>query len=316
MKRRRVYGPVPSRRLGLSLGVDVIPRKVCCFDCSYCQVGPTTRRTIERKSFIDVAEVVEEISAALSTGPAPEVITLAGSGEPTLCRNLGELQRSIKAISSLPVALLTNGALLGEESVREEVSGFELVLPSLDAADESIFARINRPTQGLTLRQVVEGLHRFTHGYRGICRLEIMLVKGINDTPESLEALSRVARTLRIDSVDLNTVIRPAAHGALPLGAAEMERALLFFEGLPARIIAEFRSEVRPQGSETGELRQRIVETLARRPCTLDDLCRSLGRSAVEVAAICDQAQCEGLIEERPGGEGQRYFAVSKRSAS
>jgi wyosine [tRNA(Phe)-imidazoG37] synthetase (radical SAM superfamily) len=320
MPQRHVYGPVPSRRLGLSLGVDLVPHKACCYDCTYCQVGPTTRLTLERQSFYDPLQIVHEIELALEDGPRPEIISLAGSGEPTLEVHLAELVRGIRRVTSLPLALITNGALLWQEEVARECQMFDLVLPSLDAADEETFARINRPCAGLSFSSMLGGLEDFIRTYQGICRLEIMLVRGLNDSPESLYRLAALARSLPVAAVDLNTVVRPPAHDAPRLEPEAMAGALRIFDGCPASIIAEFRADsavtrrAPPSQSEPTPkvqlLRQQILETVARRPCTLADLCAALGEPATRLEPLCQEASSAGQIVAKCQGGALYYVAV------
>jgi wyosine [tRNA(Phe)-imidazoG37] synthetase (radical SAM superfamily) len=294
--------------------VDLVPRKVCCFDCLYCQVGATTRLTTRRRRFADPDEVVAQVQARLRQGPAPEVITLAGSGEPTLYDGLEPLVAGLRRVTDLPLVLLTNGALLWQEPVARAALAFDRVFPSLDAADEPTFQRLNRPAPGLTLERVLGGLRAFCRDFSGECRLEVMLVRGVNDSPASLRALAALARDLAPDpGVDLNTAIRPPAHEAAPLDAGQMARALTFFEGIDARIVATPRTSA-PRGGNTspGRARRLVLDLLARRPCTTDDLVRSLGLDREQVTAVCQRATQAGeVLQEQRAGE--TYFRLVSR---
>ena len=148
-----VFGPVPSRRLGRSLGVDVVPFKTCTYDCIYCQLGRTTCKTVERKAWVPLEDVLDEVKEKLST--RPDYITLSGSGEPTLFSPLGDLIVGIKSMTGIPVALLTNGSLLWQADVREAIRDVDLLIPSLDAGDEAMFRRVNRPHGGLSFEQML-----------------------------------------------------------------------------------------------------------------------------------------------------------------
>jgi wyosine [tRNA(Phe)-imidazoG37] synthetase (radical SAM superfamily) len=311
-----VYGPVPSRRFGLSLGIDLLPHKTCCYDCTYCQVGPTTRRTTVRACFVDPDEVVREVERALEAGPAPDLLTLAGSGEPTLYSALDELVEGLRRVTRAPLALITNGALLDDDAVARQAARFDLVAPSLDAADPETWAAVNRPAPGLELARLVEGLVAFARSYRGLLRLEVMLAAGVNDSPEQLSAIAAVAARMGPVSIDLNTVVRPTAHGARRLDEAGLERALEIFGGR-ASVIVPFR-----RGGEAGaapcavaaspstDPRGAILETLRRRPCTLADLCDSLGLGPEVALAECVRAAREGLLEEERHGDLLFYRAV------
>ena len=194
-----LFGPVPSRRLGRSLGVDLVPRKTCPFDCIYCEVGPTTNQTETRLNY-QADAILAELAAYVRQGP-PELdyITLAGSGEPTLNLGLGRIIRRIKTLTGAPVAVLTNGALFYLPEVRRELRAADLVLPSLDAAREEIFRAINRPLADYPLSRLLAGLDAFRREYSGEIWLEILLLKGLNDSPEDLEALRRVLKLLAPD---------------------------------------------------------------------------------------------------------------------
>ena len=207
-----LFGPVPSRRLGRSLGVDLVPRKTCPYDCIYCEVGPTTRQTITRLDY-QADEIMAELTAYLHQGPPPlDYITLAGSGEPTLNLGLGRIIRHLKALTGTPVAVLTNGALLYLPEVRDELQAADLVLPSLDAAREESFRAINRPLPDYPLSRLIEGLEAFRREYAGQIWLEILLLQGLNDSEADLEALRRALRILAPDKVQLNTAVRPGVE--------------------------------------------------------------------------------------------------------
>jgi wyosine [tRNA(Phe)-imidazoG37] synthetase (radical SAM superfamily) len=278
---RLVYGPVPSRRFGYSLGIDLLPRKRCSFDCVYCQVGRTTRNTVRRRDFVPVAEVLRQVRAALRAGKAIDCVTLSGSGEPTLYRSLGPLIRGIKAISDRPVVVLTNGSLLDRPDVRRGLAGADIVVPTLDAADQATLDRVNRPNSALRLDRIVRGLKAFRREFRGRLWLEVMLVKGLNDGPGHLRRLKALIDDLGPDRVQLNTVVRPPADAsAKPLSRAELERARRVL-GPASEVVADVR---KPDRRKAAPLRDEdILAVLRRRPATLRDLAASLGRPAAEI---------------------------------
>jgi wyosine [tRNA(Phe)-imidazoG37] synthetase (radical SAM superfamily) len=304
-----IYGPVPSRRFGLSLGVDLVPRKVCCYDCLYCQVGPTTKLSIESASFYRADDVVQAVARALADadgGATPEIITLAGSGEPTLYQGLDQIEQGLRAVTSLPLALLTNGALLWRPEVAEVALRFDLVAPSLDAADPETWQRVNRPPPGLAFEQVIEGLRSFCDRYSGRLRLEVLLVKGVNDGPASLQALADLTRSLRLESVDLNTVVRPPAFSGIQgLDADEMGSALGYFSGCPAEIVGTFSGR---RGATSVTLDQ-IRQLVARRPCTIPDLHASLGIQRDQLEALCVEGIDQGLLQTERRGDQIYYTA-------
>src|SRR5512136_826559 len=195
--QRFVYGPVASRRLGFSLGVDIIPFKTCTLDCVYCQLGSAGKTTVRRGSFFPPEAILAQIKEALGSGQRIDVITFSGSGEPTLSKDLGLLIRAIKKMTAVPVAVLTNGTLLGRADVRRDLAAADIVVPSLDAVPASLFRRVNRPHASLDNRRIIDGLVRFREGFPGRIRLEVMLVKGVNDSPEALEAIRRAVARIR-----------------------------------------------------------------------------------------------------------------------
>jgi wyosine [tRNA(Phe)-imidazoG37] synthetase (radical SAM superfamily) len=276
-----LFGPVPSRRLGRSLGVDLIPRKTCPFDCIYCEVGPTTRKTSQRLDY-QAEAIMAELAAYLRQGPPLDYITLTGSGEPTLNLGLGKILRQIKALSDTPVAVLTSGALLHLPEVRAELQAADLVLPSLDAAREESFQAINRPLPGYPLSRLLEGLEAFRREYPGQIWLEILLLKGLNDTAAELEALHRTLRRLAPDKVQLNTAVRPGVEAHIhPLNQQEMAaRAQYLKDGVEVEVIASFNNLPKPAPVCDDAV---LVEMLARRPMTAEDLARVCGLSLAAV---------------------------------
>lgn len=272
----RIFGPVPSRRLGRSLGVDVIPHKTCTFDCVYCECGPTTNKTCERKEFFPLEELLSELRLKLSEMQiSPDVITLSGAGEPTLYSRMGELIARAKDISGLPVAVITNSSLMHREDVREELMNADIVLPSLDSAIERSFVRINRPHRDCKLSKIIEGLRLFLNEYRGKVLFEILLVEGYNTSDEDLKALKEVLGTLKVDRIQLNTVARPGTIKELKaLSDQELERIREFFGPSCEIVSSSYHSLI---GKASKEDAQNIITLLERRPCTLEDIHNSTG---------------------------------------
>jgi len=304
-----LFGPVPSRRLGRSLGVDLIPRKTCPFDCIYCEVGPTTNQTETRLDY-QADAILAELAAYVRQGP-PELdyITLAGSGEPTLNLGLGRIIDRIKALTGVPVAVLTNGALLYLPEVRQELQDADLVLPSLDAAREETFRAINRPLTGYPLSRLLEGLEACRREYQGRLWLEVMLLKGLNDNEADLEALRRVLRRLAPDKVQLNTAVRPGVEDyARPLNLAEMDAIATYLEG-DVEVIASGNGAAKPAAACEDAV---LVEMLARRPMTAADLARVLGLPLAVVRQrllhLCETGQVAG----QPYCDQEFYRQVSE----
>lgn len=284
--RRFVYGPVPSRRLGFSLGVDILPFKACTLDCVYCQLGRTPRTTNRRRSWFAVEDVLAQVRRALGSGQRIDAVTFSGSGEPTLNRDLGRLIREIKKMTRIPVVVLTNGTLLWRKDVRDDMAAADIVVPSLDAATAPLFRKVNRPHPSLLAARVIDGLVAFRNGFSGRIWLEIMLVKGTNDSPAHLRALKRAADRIRPDRIHLNTVVRPPAEArAKPLSPAELKTVRSLFEPR-AEVIASF--EKKGQVGAPAGLEEDVLATVGRRPVTVDDIAASLGRHRDEVLKTLD----------------------------
>ena len=270
-----VYGPVPSRRLGLSLGVDILPYKTCSFDCVYCQLGRAGKKQVRRARYFSCPDVLDQIRRALGENRRIDHITFSGSGEPTLNTLIGPLIREIKKLTPIPVAVLTNASHLGLKSVREALSPADVVVPSLDAATAAAFRRVNRPEPSIRVENVVAGLEGFRREFRGQVWLEVMIVKGLNDSPADIAALKRAIGRIHPDRVQLNTVVRPPAEAwAKPLSRAALERIRRELGG-KAEVVADFAKR-QPAGG-AGDLERKILAMVRRRPVTERDLAAGLG---------------------------------------
>ncbi|UEC41856.1 MAG: Molybdenum cofactor biosynthesis protein A [Methanothrix sp.] len=312
-----LFGPVPSRRLGLSLGVDLLPFKTCTLDCVYCQLGPTTCLTLDRERRVSPAEVLSEIrtrAEAVEEGREEEFdyLTLAGSGEPLLHRGLDEIIRGAKEAVDKPVALLTNGTLFFREEVRREVLEADLIIPSLDAATAATFESVNRPHPDLSIEEVIEGLVRLRGEYSGEIWLEVMLVSGFNDSEAPL--IAEAAEKIDPDRIQLNTVVRPPAEPVQPVSPVEMVGMLEVFSG--AEVIAEWTRDWTREGSEeskgakgAGAL---IIDLLARRPCTLEELAALTALHRNEILKYLEVLEAAGKIS-RLRHRGVLYFQAPDR---
>ncbi|MBA1342272.1 MAG: hypothetical protein C5S52_01570 [ANME-2 cluster archaeon] len=296
-----LFGPVPSRRLGRSLGLDITPYKTCTFDCIYCQLGRTTNKTVQRQEYIAKDSILCELQDFLLGGEVDtDYITFAGSGEPTLHSGIGEMIDAIKTMTDIPVAVITNGSLLFREDVRDDLSNADVVLPSLDAATTSVFRAVNQPHESLSVDRIIEGLKMFREAFRGEFWLEIMFVRGVNDGTDEITALSNAVSLIAPDRVQLNTVVRPPCEDVMPVDEDEMVRILEAFGGnFDVEIIAERRIEVRAD----------ILPLLERRPLTLDQIAGSLGMHRNEAAKYLRELIEQGAVVETMHG-GKRYFGV------
>ena len=243
-----VYGPVPSRRLGISLGISSIPKKTCNYSCVYCQLGRTNHLTNERKMFFSVEDIIIEFENILKQKVYFDVITIVGEGEPTLYLGLGELIDELKKRVKKPVAVITNGALLYDPQVRLELSKADIVLPTMNAYDEELFKKINRPHRNIKFDDVMNGLKIFSKDYKGQLWIEIMFVKGMNDSIESLKKYAVVLKNIEYDKLYLNTVVRaPAETNINSIDHDRMNDAVKILGGISIELLTSigFHSEIK-----------------------------------------------------------------------
>lgn len=308
--RRHVFGPVPSRRLGRSLGVDVVPFKTCTFDCIYCQLGRTTNKTTERREWVPLEEILEELRGRLAL--EPDYITIGGSGEPTLYSRIGDLIDGIRAITEIPVAVITNGSLLWDEAVRNELSKADVVMPSLDAGSKALFRTVNRPHPAIGFDRLVEGLVTFRRRFHGLYWLEVLLLSGYTAIEAEVKKIARKTAEIKPNEVHINTCVRPPAEDyayAVDRGRL-VELADLFSP--PAEVItAPRRDSVRtlsPADSKT------ILELLTRRPCTTADIATGLDMPPAEVVKDVEALLFQGRIETRRGNWRSIYYVASPQA--
>jgi wyosine [tRNA(Phe)-imidazoG37] synthetase (radical SAM superfamily) len=308
---RQVYGPVPSRRLGTSLGVDLVPFKTCTYDCIYCQLGRTTCLTQKRAEYTSADRVLYDLKRALQVIPRPDLITLAGSGEPTLHSGIGDIILGIRSFTPIPVAILTNGSLLGNINVQRDCSLADIVLPSLDAGDEDTFQKVNRSAPGLSFRSLLDGLNDFRRAFKGQIWLEVLLLRGITDNDASVRQIAGCAGEICPDRIHLNTAVRPTAEKsarAVPL--SELERFTVFFK--PTAQVA-FRPITNAE--KPGLPLERVLETLGRRPCTLEELAGIMQISPVEVIKIIEKMLQRNELNVVRRGQDIHYTAASWKPA-
>ncbi len=300
---RHVFGPVPSRRLGRSLGVDLVPFKTCSYDCVYCQLGPTTCRTIDRKDWVPLESVIADLEHRLSS--KPDYITLSGSGEPTLHSQVSELIAKIKAVTDIPVAVLTNGSLLWSQDVRHQLLQADLVIPSLDAGDAEMFRIVNRPHEQITFERMLDGLVAFRQEFLGQYWLEVMVIGGHTDTLGEIAKLANCVDRIRPDRVQLNTVTRPPADKHTVGVSREQLAELSSLFQPPAEVIADFRG-VHQELEFVGD-RSEVLTMLQRRPCSVEDIAQGLGMHQNEVLKHLEELRAQGEVELLSDGN-MRYF--------
>jgi wyosine [tRNA(Phe)-imidazoG37] synthetase (radical SAM superfamily) len=293
-KTRHIFGPVPSRRLGRSLGVDLVPFKTCTYDCIYCQLGRTNKLTVQRKEWFPLDRIIEELGQRLVS--RPDWITLSGSGEPTLYSRLGELIDRIRSMTDIPVAVLTNGSLLWLEEVRRALLSARLVIPSLDAGDQSMFLAVNRPHPSISFELMVEGLAAFRKVYSGQFWLEVFVLGGHTSLRAEAEKIAACAARTGPDKIQLNTVTRPPVEDfATAVDRSRLESIAALFTPM-AEVIADFRNV---HGSaEFTATRDTVLAMLSRRPCTMDEIALGLGIHLNEAAKYVEELLEQRLIEQ------------------
>lgn len=304
----RVYGPVPSRRLGSSLGVDLVPRKTCDFDCVYCQLGRTTTITTRRQPWISADDVLKELLPVLESGTRPDYVTMAGSGEPTLNTELAEIITRVREVSDVPVAVLTNGSLLWDPDVAAACALADLVLPSLDAGDEETFRKVNRPYPGLRLEQVVSGLVDFRKRYDGNIWLEVMMVEGFNSSEEDVKRIGELLGEIAPDEVHLNTVARPPAERA---ARPVTEDTLSETASLLRPHVTVLEEVMRGEGGiPDGSIDEnRLLDLLSRRPCTRRDIAVAFDTNEIEALKVLSRLVSDNAVVSE-SSRGEVYYRV------
>ena len=298
-----VFGPVPSRRLGRSLGVDLVPFKTCTYDCIYCQLGQTTRKTTLRQEWVPLDDVLVEVKDKLAL--KPDYITLSGSGEPTLYSRLDELIDRVRAMTKVPIAVLTNGSLLWQDEVRRQLMDADLVIPSLDAGGSDLFQAVNRPHRSISFKQMLDGLVTFRQQYHGQYWLEVFLLDGKTATDREARMIAEAVGRIKPDRVQLNTATRPTAEeSAVMVDRQRMEDLAKLFDP-SAEVIADYR-RVHAQ-SDFAAGREAVLEMIQRRPCTLEDIAAGLGMHRNEVIKYIEELNTKELLEKHTSGDKLFY---------
>jgi|Deesub1362B_J571_1020462.scaffolds.fasta_scaffold02307_5 wyosine [tRNA(Phe)-imidazoG37] synthetase (radical SAM superfamily) len=303
---KHLFGPVPSQRLGISLGIDPIPRKVCSFNCVYCEVARTSCLTLERREYIPTEEILQEIREWLAQNRSrPDFFTFSGSGEPTLHSGIGKMIAAIKEMTDTPVAVITNGSTLFMAEVRKDLLQADVVLPSLDAARADTFRRINRPFRQLNLEKILFGLKQFRQEYSGQIWLEILLVKGLNDSYEEFEALEKAVKDIRPDKIQITTVTRPSGADHAEPVSYETMTTLATMLGPKAEVAVQFSTDRKVAFSHRPE--QAVRELLKIRACSLENLTRATGLSIQQLKEIIQRFAQKGELEEIDFRSGTFY---------
>jgi len=303
-----LFGPVLSRRLGRSLGIDLVFRKVCSMDCLYCEVGRTTHYTSERKPYISLENIREALEQAKEIANTYDVLTITGSGEPTLNIHFEDAVHLAKNLIDKPIAVLTNSTFVHERSLREALARVDFVLASLDSAREKSFRLVNRPVAAVKLDLIIEGLSALRQEMEGELWLEVLFVKGLNDTPEDISALKSAIDYIKPHRVQLNTVVRPPAYPmARPLSLEELEAIKQRLSGKAEIISAEKRGAILEKPLTLTELSEWLINYLSRRPADLEELALVFGEAKDKLISVLNKLQDEGKVT-KVYHEGKVYF--------
>lgn len=309
---RWLFGPVPSRRFGRSLGIDLFTRKTCTFNCVYCEVGRTPRTTDTVDVFAPVGEVLAELRNYLEDhhDDLPNFITFAGSGEPTLHREIDAIIDGIKEMTTVPVVLLTNGSLLHREAVLNRVLGVDYLVPSLDAGCSETYHRVNRPTAAIPYEKLLEGLIAARQAYHGHYLLEVLLVHEINASEGELEKLKGQIDKINPDAVQINTVFRPPAESNVHAATEETIQYFAELVGEKAVPVAYYTHHGVRRHIQGELLKSVILKTVGIRPCTIQEMTDSIGvdRAAMETAVTA--LMTGGKVHELDF-DGTRHIAIT-----
>lgn len=294
------------------MGVDIIPYKTCTLDCLYCECGKTTELTLERKHFVDPQVVLEQVKEAIAGEKYIDYITFSGAGEPTLNIDIGKIISGLKEITNIPVAVLTNGTLFYLEEVRHDLARADLVLPSMDAISPAVFSKINRPHKDLDIDRIIKGLIDFRKEYQGKIWLEVFIAKGINDTPDELEKIYQAAKKINPDKVQLNSLDRPPAYEGIE--AVDIERLeQVVEEWKDLRVEITTRTKKREEiVSFSRNMENSILNTIKRRPLTVEDLETLTGKKRAELFKYIDILEKEKKIKAQVIGNKIFYVSFSK----
>ena len=308
IQRKYTFGPVPSRRLGLSLGVDVIPNKLCSLDCVYCEVGVTDKRGLARKEYLPANKILAEVKEVIAEYPNLNHITISGSGEPTLNSKIGNIIRGIKEMTNVPVAVLTNGTLLDNPEVRRDLMDADIVSPSLDAVSADIFQKVDRPNPKLRIDTIIDGIKAFRQEYKGRMWIEILFVKGMNDHDEEIFKMKQVLDEINPEKIHLNTVIRPPAYSIAQPVEENRLKEIQKILGERSEIIGFLKEIHKTQEHDVDG--QAILALLKRRAMTVDQMTESLAMRKEEIIASLKQLDQGKFIKSYLFNSEEYYQAV------
>lgn len=308
MKYKYLFGPIPSRRLGMSLGIDLVPSKVCSMNCIYCESGATNNLTMERKEYIDVDEVIKELDQFIAENNKLDCITFSGAGEPLLNSRCGDLIDYIKnKYPQFRLALITNSSLLYKKEVREEIKNIDLILPSLDAVGEKAYLKLTRPERELKVENIIDGLIAFRKEYKTEMWLEIFFAPGVNDSEEEVKRIAETVKRINPDRVQLNTLDRPGVIKSIkPVSRERLEEIAKSFEPLHVEVIAKVNSKT-TDSAKLEDIEDKIISTIIRRPVTANDLAQTFGVELETVLSSVSKLLNDGKIKEEKLERGIFY---------
>ncbi len=310
MNYKHLFGPVISRRLGISLGVDVVPYKYCSMNCVYCEVGQTTHLINEPEELVDLPDVIKELNEYIEKNPKLDYITFSGAGEPLLYSKIGDLINYIKAkYPQYKLALITNSSHIHRADIREELLKLDMIMPSLDAVDQDIFEAINRPHEDITIKDIIKNLIEFNQHFPGEMWLEIFFVPGINDSQDELTRMREVIKEIIPERVQLNSLDRPGTEPwVVQEDKEKLEEIKSFFQAdlsdnILVEIIKKVDKKLYDENPGSLEVEEKIISTIRRRPCTAQDMSQMLN---VHINAInkvlhklIEEKKIEGVHQER-----------------
>ena len=312
MNYKYIFGPVPSRRFGRSLGIDLTPFKTCSFDCIFCQLGRTTDKTVIRKEYVATSQVINEIDHWVKTNNTADYITLAGSGEPTLHSKFGNILEFIRTATTIPTALLTNGSMLHLPEVRNAALSADIVKVSLSAWDQFSLEHINRPHNTIVFKDIIEGLQTFRSEFNGEIWLEVFLVWGTNTVTADISKIADLAKNVGADRIQLNTAVRPPSEEyALTAPDQDMKRLAKLFAP-PAEVIPEFNIDT---SKHTKVNETEILAILERRPCTTKQIAQVFAIHRNEVSKYIGKLLRKGLIQDEYKDNEKYYIGTLKKES-
>ncbi len=311
-KSQYVFGPVNSKRLGHSLGIDVTPKKICTYDCIYCQIGKNENTKVKQIETADVDSIVFEVQKYLHKYKNLEYITFAGSGEPTLYKDIKRLIIELRETTNIPVCLITNGSLFYKQEIREQVLRADLVIPSLDAGCDETFQKINQPNKAIEFDKMVDGLIKFSHLYKGSLWLEVFIIEGVNDNADEMGKIADIASKMKLEKLQLLTADRPVAYKEYK--AVSYEKLALLakcFEGIEGRryeVEVISSAKARNKYEDNKDINENdIIALITRHPTTLENIAFSLAADLNTVQSLLESLIEQGKVQVKEVGHESCY---------